>query len=144
MTKYKTFAIPEQTEPLIFVLGDQKFFCRGRVASGAILRLGETIGNEDDDAADLIKALRNFFKAALLEDDYKRFNEMLDDPDLAVPIETVNEIAGWLAQEYTNERPTGRPSPPTSLKESSGEDSTDSSSPVASISSKSRRTEVSA
>lgn len=128
----------------MFSLGGQTFRCRGRIASGAVLRLGEAVNVEDGDASVIIGALRNFLKAALLADDYKRFDAMLDDPDLAIPIQTVNEIAGWLAGEYTNERPTGQPSPPTPPNDSSGEGSTAGASPTESTSSNSPLTVVSA
>ena len=145
MTKIKQFTIPDQGDPLLFSLGGQKFRCRGRIASGAILRLGEAVnGTEDSDASVIIKALRNFLKAALLPEDYARFEAMLDDPDIAVPLETVNEIAGWLAGEYTNERPTGQPSQPTSPSDSSGEGSTAGASLTESTSSNSPLTGVSA
>jgi hypothetical protein len=53
---------------------------------------------------ELIKLL----DSAIWPEDKKRFNELLDDNDTAIPIDTLADILMWLAEEYA-ERPTQRP-----------------------------------
>ena len=48
---------PESQEPVTFTLSGLEFNCRPEIAGGAILRLGESIGNDDIDAKQLIGAL---------------------------------------------------------------------------------------
>jgi hypothetical protein len=126
MTRQRSFAIPTDGDPIYFDVAGQTFICRPQIATGVVLRLGEIAGRSDDErrGGEVIKALRDFFQAALFPPDYARFNKMLDDPEIAIPLSTLNEIAGWLAEEYTGDRPTGQPSPPTLPPGSSGGGST--------------------
>lgn len=149
MGKRKVFTVPEQGENLEFEVAGQVFRCHGRIASGVLLSLGEVVSGGDPEAgegvdvAEMVKALRNFFDAAIIAEDRDKWHALLDDPEIAVPFQTLSDIAGWLAGEYAGDRPTGPPSPPTAPSGSSGGDSTATATPEGSTSSHSRPTAVS-
>ena len=53
-----------------------------------------------------------FFDAAIVEDDHDQFNEMTENPDTVVPMETLSEIMDWLVEQYA-----GRPTQPSTPSE---------------------------
>jgi hypothetical protein len=48
-------------------------------------------------SAEMIKLLNS----AITPEDKDRFMTLIDDNDVAIPIETLGEILAWLAEEYT-------------------------------------------
>ena len=50
----------------------------------------------------------------MLPGEYDRFRALIDDPDVAIAIADLAEIAGWLSGQYT-----ARPTQPSSSEESS-------------------------
>jgi hypothetical protein len=143
----KSFGVAIAAEPISFdiaapIRGPQNFPCRDRLGAGALMRFAEMFGNirEDASANDLetaqqgaqaIPALRNFFDSCLQPQARARFWELIEDDDESIPLDTLVEVAGWLAEVYAGGRPTGTTSPPTSEGISSGDASPDTPSPVA-------------
>jgi hypothetical protein len=128
---HKVFAVAQATEPVSFDLEGVNFRCRPRMAAGVILSMAEKLGGgkEDDDESGIeaVKAIRRFFKSALIPQDLKPFNDLLDDDEVAIPLETLTEIVSWLSEVYTA-RPTGKTSASTSQATSAGSNSTDGAS----------------
>lgn len=107
------------------------FHARPKLAAGVILKFTDIVAGDDENMklTDVIKALKDFFKGAIMAEDYDRFIEMLDDPEKGIALDELMDIAGWLAGVYTT-RPTGTDSQGTSPTSPTGTDSTDGASPA--------------
>lgn len=130
----KTFRVAIAAEPISFdlegpVRGIQNFKCRDRLAAGSLMRFAELFSaiaeDEDQDqsagsAAQAIPAIRDFFSSALNPEARDRFWDMINDDDEGIPLDTLVEIAGWLAEVYSGDRPTGTTSGSTSEVISTG------------------------
>jgi hypothetical protein len=64
-------------------------------------------GDETDPTA-AASVIESFFDLTLLPESLERFNNLLNDPEKIVSVETLSEITGWLVGEYS-ERPTKEP-----------------------------------
>jgi len=122
---HKVFAVAQAKDPVSFDLEGVKFYCRPRMAAGVILAIG---ANSEDESESSIKTIRMFFATALEPDSLDLFNEMINDPNKAIPLSTLMEIINWLSEVYTA-RPTGETSESTSQATSDGSNSTDGASP---------------
>jgi hypothetical protein len=142
----KTFRVAIAAEPISFdlegpVKGVQNFHCLGRLAAGSLMRFAELFSAIEDEssgseaksgqAAQAIPAIRDFFDSALVPESRPRFWAMINDDDEGIPLETLVEIAGWLAEVYSGDRPTGPSSSDTSEGTSPSDASGGSQSPVA-------------
>jgi hypothetical protein len=132
----KTFRVAAATEPISFdlegpVRGVQNFMCRDRLAAGSLMRFAEmfsSISSDPDeknptdakDGANAIPAIRDFFDSCLMPEARPRFWDMINSEDEGIPLDTLVEIAGWLAEVYSGGRPTGPTSTPTSEGTSTG------------------------
>lgn len=120
----RSFTVPAPTDTVEFDLEGQTFRCRPRVAAGILMRFAEIIGADEDEdsvsAQDIIRMMREFFEAAVVRDDFERFWALIEDPDTAIPVEMLADIANWLAEQYT-QRPTGAPSSGGRANGSSGD-----------------------
>lgn len=125
---YREFSLNTNNEPVSFRLGDQMFMCRPQIAAGVMLKFGRLMASESEDEGSqglkMLDAVMDFFQAALMPTDYGRFMATIEDPDIAVPLEVLVDIAGWLGGIYSGDRPTGKSFPQQSDKLSSGDDST--------------------
>lgn len=132
----KSFRVALAAEPISFdlecpVRGPQNFVCRDRLSAGKLMRFAEMFGGvseEDEKAAAqqgaaAIPAIKDFFDAALLPENRKRFWTIIEDDDEGIPLDTLVEIAAWLAEVYAGERPTGMNSGSGSGVTSSGDGS---------------------
>jgi hypothetical protein len=134
----KTFRVAIAAEPISFdlegpVKGVQNFHCRDRLAAGSLMRFAELFSAIEDEssgseaksgqAAQAIPAIRDFFDSALVPESRPRFWAMINDDDEGIPLETLVEIAGWLAEVYAGDRPTGETSSSTSGETSPGDGS---------------------
>jgi hypothetical protein len=102
------------------------FACRDRLSAGKLMKFAEMFssveeieGTEDaamsaKQASNAIPAVRDFFNAALTPHARERFWALIEDDDEGVPLDTLVEIAGWLAEVYSGDRPTGETSSSTS------------------------------
>lgn len=128
----KSFKIAASKEVVKFDVNGQEFICRNRLPAGVIMRFGEVMGSSDEDETSsgaLITAMKDFFRSAIVPEQIDEFFDLLDDPDIAVPVDTLSEIAGWLSEQYTA-RPTGSPSSDTSPPKTTGPTSTDGHKPA--------------
>jgi hypothetical protein len=133
----KTFRVAVAAEPISFDLegpasGIQNFRCRDRMAAGTLMKFAEAFADMEDDpanpetakaGANAIPIIRDFFNSSLMPEARDRFWAMINSDDDGIPMETLVEIAGWLAEVYSGERPTGPTSSGTSAGTSTGVDS---------------------
>lgn len=125
----KSFRTQVRTEPIEFDVNDQTFKCRPAIAAGALFKFVDIFGGGDDDdekvsAKMSLHAVLEFFEEVMLPGEYERFRAVIDDPDIAIQIADLAEIAGWLSGQYTA-RPTPSSSSDQSSPTPSGRDSTD-------------------
>jgi hypothetical protein len=141
----KTFRVAVAAEPTSFdlegpVRGVQNFLCRDRIAAGKLMKFAELFSSIEEDSEDsaasakagaaAIPAIRDFFNSALAPEARTRFWDMIDDDEEGIPLDTLVDIAGWLAEVYSGGRPTGTSSEPGSEVTSSGGGSPATPSPV--------------
>jgi|SRR3954469_15520972 len=137
----KTFKVAVAAEPIAFDIEAPEsktmhnFQCRDRLAAGRLMQFAEMFssieeveeGAEDQmsakQAASAIPAVRDFFNSALSPHARPRFWALIEDDDEGVPLDTLVEIAGWLAEVYAGDRPTGETSSSTSGETSPGDGS---------------------
>lgn len=131
----KSFRVAAAVEPISFDLegslsGLRNFECRDRLSAGTLMRFAETFSSledSNDEAANAkqgvtaIPAIRDFFDRCLKPEGRPRFWEMINSDDEGIPLDTLVEIAGWLSEVYSGERPTGATSSPTSAGILSGD-----------------------
>lgn len=121
-----------------FKLAGQRFICNGEVPAGLLLDLASSGASKlpattnDEEAVEAgggtIQAFLGFFHGALKPESYERFEQVIRDPKIVVPMAVLSEIASWLAEVYS-ERPTGESSTSTPGNRSSGGGSTEASLP---------------
>lgn len=133
----RTFKVAIAAEPVEFdlqcpVRGMQNFLCRDRLAAGTLMRFAEMFSSIEEDTADAsnassgadaIPAIKDFFNAAIMPEGRSRFWEIIYDEDEGIPMDTLVEIAGWLAEVYSGDRPTTPTSSGTSGATSTGDGS---------------------
>lgn len=131
----KTFRVAVAAEPIAFDLegpasGIQNFKCRDRMAAGTLMKFAEAFADMEDDGdnpadaksgANAIPMIRDFFNSALMPEGRDRFWALINSDDDGIPMETLVEIAGWLAEVYSGDRPTGPTSSGTSAGTSTGD-----------------------
>ncbi|MGV1079718.1 MAG: hypothetical protein ACOYD1_07680 [Candidatus Nanopelagicales bacterium] len=126
---FREFDIPVSTEEesLSFKLAGQTFICRPQLAAGALIKFGTLLTAEPgkkQQGGESLRAVSQFFEAAMFPDEHLRFMDIINDPEVAVPLDVLVEIAGWLGEQYAGERPTGPGSSAKSGNLSSGGAST--------------------
>lgn len=119
-----------------FELNGTRFVCRNHVTIGALMRLMKA------ESGDGVAALMSFFQQALMDSDYQKFTELLDDPNVYLTFEDLTELSKWLTEVYTGQRPTGEGSSASSTHPSIGDGSTAGASPTATTYSRSPQTAV--
>lgn len=109
MTKFRDFGSGKsagEKEPVTFKIHGEEFSCREELQGKTLLDLVARSSSED--ASEAAKTISNFFENVLLEESYKRFNDLLTHPDKIVSVETLAEISGWLVEVYAG-RPEEEP-----------------------------------
>ena len=94
-------------EPLSFKLYGEEFHCVPAIQGKVLLDLVKKASNPNDAGA-AAEVVDGFFEKVLMPESLERFNNLLDDPNRIVTVETLSEITGWLVGEYS-ERPTMEP-----------------------------------
>lgn len=80
----------------------EKFKARATVPGNLLLSMAASMrAGEALQAHEMMRMLRQ----SITKDDEERFFNLLDDPDTAIPLETLGEILEWLAEYYVG-RPT--------------------------------------
>jgi hypothetical protein len=103
MARHKSFGSPSaelEQEPITFDLYDETFTCKAAVQGSVLLGFGR---DTKDNASE---AVLNFFSLVMSDEEYEKFEDLINSEDKIVPAETLGEIAGFLVSEYTA-RPTG-------------------------------------
>lgn len=59
-----------------------------------------------EDWAGMAKAVRDVLNAAITDEDQATFWAFCDNPDNGISMEGLSEIAGWLSEQFSGERPT--------------------------------------
>lgn len=133
----KSFKVAIAAEPISFdveapVRGIQNFRCRDRMSAGTLMKFAELFSGLEEEGeapsaaregAAAIPAIKDFFNSALMPEGRSRFWELINDDEEGIPMETLVEVAGWLAEVYAGERPTGPTSSGTSAGTSTGDGS---------------------
>jgi hypothetical protein len=130
----KTFRTAIAAEPIEFDIEAPEtkrmhnFKCRDRLAAGRLMKFAEMFSSIEEEAdekemsakqaSQAIPAVRDFFNSALSPHSKDHFWTLIEDDDEGVPLDTLVEIAGWLAEVYAGDRPTGEPSSSTSGEKS--------------------------
>lgn len=103
MARHKSFGATNpyiDVEPVTFDLYGEVFTCKPAVQGAVLLRFGKD--TKDNPA----EAVMSFFELCMPEEEFARFEELIESDDKIVDATTLGEIAGYLASEYTA-RPTG-------------------------------------
>lgn len=103
-SRFKDFGSPAVAqEPLTFSLYGETFECRPSLQGKFLLELISESSSDDPGASATV--VQKFFDTVLLEDSLEKFNELANDPEKIVSVETLSEITGWLVEQYSA-RPT--------------------------------------
>lgn len=109
MARFKDFGNPfdaDAAEKLSFKLYGEEFFCYPEMPGKTLLEF-VSIGNSED-PAEAAGAINQFFKKVLVEESYERFDQLAQDPNRLVSVQTLTEVISWLVEAYTD-RPTEGP-----------------------------------
>lgn len=83
--------------------GKSTIRCIPRIPGQVLLDFISSEGTENFGAID------QFLSTAVVKSDRAEYRRVVTDPDIAVPIETLGEVVGWLVEVYSA-RPTAPPS----------------------------------
>jgi hypothetical protein len=123
--RYKDFGTGSEPvaelEPITFSVAGRKFECRPSIPGALLLRFAAD--SDSDDAGVSSNALLNFLTTVIVSDQRDEFAALLEDPDVAISLETLIEISAWLIGQYTD-RPTKEQSDSPSTPSKSGRTST--------------------
>lgn len=103
MARHKSFGVENpyaNAEPVTFDIYGESFTCKAAVQGSALLRFG--VEASDNSAS----AVMNFFRLVMDEENFERFEELIESDDKIVDAALLGEIAGYLVSEYSS-RPTG-------------------------------------
>lgn len=121
---HKAFKRAANLDPIWFTLGeeDTRFNCEDDIPGGMILDFAGVMEGDDADG-NMLKAVKEFFAAAIVPEQLDQFWALVYDKNAKVGLSMLIELAQWLAGEYSD-RPTGQSSGDTPQKTSTGGDST--------------------
>lgn len=114
-----------QRDPIRFVLGGETFTCLPVIPVGAGLDLADA-GHHPMGTVGYTQALHRFIRSALVDDDLDRFEKVLTSKTDPVGPNDLQELAEWLAEEYTA-RPTSPSTDSSGGRQSSGDPSSNGS-----------------
>lgn len=100
---------PTEKDPPTFSVAGREFKCLVQPPAGVLTDLVATADKSD---AAKVSGLVEFIGGCLAEADAEQFELVIHDKDTIVPIDTLNDIAQWLIEEYT-----GRPTTPSSTSQ---------------------------
>lgn len=102
---HRSFTSPTGGDDVTFDLNGVTYHCRPRLPAGVTLDVATVGGTQPGVGA--AQRVGEFFDAALMPDDAALFAAALRDPEVVVPMETLQEIIQYLVEVYTG-RPTGQ------------------------------------
>lgn len=141
MATRKSFSTATNKKPIEFDIDGQVFKCHPQMAAGMLMRFAEVLGDDSNGeeltpaeqsakGKEQITVLRDYFHSALLPEYHADWDHLLNDPNIAISVDTLTEIAAYLAEEYSGGRPTDSASPRKQRKKGSGRTSTAGHSPT--------------
>lgn len=123
---HKSFARPDADQPITFDVGpdaEDRFHCIPQCPAGILLDLATKAGGAEATTDSQVEAFIEFLEKMLVKEDRVRFKKRLRDPDRPIDFITLNEIGGWLMEQYTS-RPSQTPSASPAGQPSTGDTST--------------------
>lgn len=103
--------------PLTFTIAGEDFNCKPAIQGKTLLNfIAEADSNESGRAA---LAMRDFFSAAMNQDDFERFYRLIEDSEYVFDMEELTKIASWLVEQYS-QRPKGLSKPLSRGQKKSG------------------------
>jgi hypothetical protein len=97
-TKKFTSKPAVRDDKIVIELNDQTFKCNDQIDGMTLMEFAAKV--DPDNPLSAAGSVGNFFQAAIVPEDWKRFMAYTKDPKNGVSVETLGEIAGWLAGEY--------------------------------------------
>ena len=94
----------KRRDPITFTIDDDEFEFDPPKLAGPVLALLDD--SDDDSGRGALKATWDWLTDGLRSEDVERLRERLADPDDGLDIDTVAEVARWLAGKVSG-RPTG-------------------------------------
>ncbi len=110
--RHKSFGSPvkqDELDPIGFELYGEEYECNPAIQGRDLLLFSK--GATSDDTSEVTDSLLMFFEKVLKPESMERLNELWDDPERIVPIETMTDIIEYLIEEYTDADP--KPSNPS-------------------------------
>lgn len=106
MARFKDFGNPfdsDSAEKVSFKLYDEEFECYPQMQGKTLLNFVQKSNSED--VSDSAEAMNLFFEKVLTPDSYKRFEDLANDPNRIISVQTLADIVAWILEQYTD-RPT--------------------------------------
>lgn len=103
---------------VILEVNDQEFRCKSRIPGMVLVDFISQM--DEDDPKSMGDSLKGFFNEALLPAELDRFNEYIRLPENDIDLEMLAEMAGWLAEQFSGEAPTGPSSASSGGPEATG------------------------
>lgn len=91
-------------QPVEFELLDQKFVAVPKIPGITLLEFIASGDGSDGDGS-VAKGILDYLKASMKKDEYKRFHDLVSDPDHEIDIELLSEIVSYLIEQQAS-RPT--------------------------------------
>ena len=106
MARRKAFSTRKAVaaEPIELEVNGTIFHCETAIPGMVLLDFVATVDLDNPAAAG--SAIQGFFKTVIVDADYEAFEKYVRDPANDVDMETLSEMAGWLAEQYMGELPT--------------------------------------
>lgn len=107
-SRYKDFGVGQiaEKEPIIFKLHDEEFTCIPIIQGKTLMDLVTRAQSEDP--VEAMAVVGKFFDKILVDESLDRFNNLLEDKDRIVTMETLADVISWLVEEYSA-RPNQQP-----------------------------------
>lgn len=105
----KSFTTYAPTTKLVFDINGTEFRLNNAIPGDVLLDF--MAGSASENTADMAKIVRSLFKEAVHEDDYEQFNQFIRDKNNHVDLETLTDIAAYLAEQLAGSGKAQEPSP---------------------------------
>lgn len=107
-SRYKDFGAGQDTEkdPIVFALHGEEFTCLPVIQGKTLMDL--VTRSQSKDPVEAMAVVNDFFDKILVEESLERFNNLLEDKNRIVTMETLADVISWLIEEYSA-RPNQQP-----------------------------------
>lgn len=109
MARFKDFGSGGDApkEDIVFKIHGEEFTCRPALQGKTLLDLVAK-STDQENPGESAKVITLFFEKVLVPESFARFEQLAEDPDKIIDVETLSDIVGWLVEQYSS-RPTSRP-----------------------------------